>query len=282
MKIEADTTAIRTALWRAMHKQVDSPPFIIDDEIGLKLIAPPSDWRERPDMHPMGTRGYRASIVARARLIEDLVEEKYNKEGVDQYVMLGAGLDTFVQRRPEIASKLNVFEIDKPSASGWKKERLLASEYGIPAYLHLIPVDFESNESWTKQLQSNGFDMQKPAVITSTGVTLYLTREAIMDMLKQVASFAPRSTFAMTFMLPAEMVPDNERPAYLMVQERAKASGTPFLSFFHPDEMLAMAREAGLKKIQHVSTEDMKKRFFNNRTDGLMTATGEEFLIVTT
>nr|BDT27790.1 class I SAM-dependent methyltransferase [Bacteriovorax sp. HI3] len=282
MKIEADSTAIRTALWRAMHKLVDSPPLIIDDEIGLKLIAPPSDWRERPDMHPIGTRGYRASIVARARLIEDLVEEKYNKEGVDQYVMLGAGLDTFVQRRPELASKLNVFEIDKPSASGWKKERLLASEYGIPAYLHLVPVDFESNESWMKQLQNNGFDKQKPAVITSTGVTLYLTREAIMDMLKQVASFAPGSTFAMTFMLPAEMVPDDERPAYLMVQERARASGTPFLSFFHPDEMIAMAREAGLKKIQHISTEEMKTRFFNNRADGLMTATGEEFLIVTT
>src|SRR5690349_1426849 len=100
-----DHTAVRVALWRAMHVLVDAAPHVLTDEIGLKLAAPDENWRQRPDMHPEGTRGYRASIVGRARLIEDLVEERL-KNSVDQYVILGAGLDTFAQRRPELASKL--------------------------------------------------------------------------------------------------------------------------------------------------------------------------------
>ncbi len=282
MKIEPDSTAVRVALWRAMHKLIDSPPHIIDDEVGLKLIAPNEDWQARPDMHPIGTRIYRASIVSRARFIEDLVEEKFRNEGITQYIMLGAGLDTFAQRRADLASKLNVFEIDKPSAQAWKKERLEKFGFGVPSYLHLVPVDFEVNESWVEKLKAHGLDMKKPSLITSTGVTLYLTREAIVLMLKQVASFPAQTTFAMTFMLPAEMVPEEERAAYIAVQERARASGTPFLSFFPPEEMLAMARAAGFKSVKHVSTADIKERFFKNRADGLMPATGEEFLIATT
>src|SRR2546430_2907916 len=109
----ADSTAIRVALWRAMHVQVDAPPHVFVDEIGLRLAAPDEGWRGRPDMDPHGTRPFRASIVARARFIEDLVVEQAG-HGVGQYVILGAGLDTFAQRRPEIASRLLVFEVDQP------------------------------------------------------------------------------------------------------------------------------------------------------------------------
>src|SRR5690606_31987202 len=96
-----------------------SAPYVFEDELGLKLVGPDEGWRERGDMHPEGTRGYRASIVGRARYIEDLLEEKM-KEGVSQYVILGAGLDTFVQRKPELASKLKVFEIEEPATQKWK------------------------------------------------------------------------------------------------------------------------------------------------------------------
>src|SRR5215472_5407459 len=99
----ADSTAVRVALWRAMHVQVDPPPPILEDEIGLRLAAPDENWRRRPDMDPQGTRYFRASIVARARFIEDLVAEQAGR-GVGQYVILGAGVDTFAQRRPEVAS----------------------------------------------------------------------------------------------------------------------------------------------------------------------------------
>ncbi len=118
-----DNTAVRVALWRALHVEVDSAPHVFEDEVGLKLAAPDDGWRSRPDMSPF-TRPFRASIVARARFIEDLVAEQAAR-GVGQYVILGAGLDTFAQRRPELASRLLVFEIDPPGPQAWKRQRLV-------------------------------------------------------------------------------------------------------------------------------------------------------------
>src|SRR5437764_6069085 len=174
----ADSTAVRVALWRAMHVQVDPPPHVLADEIGLRLAAPDDGWHRRPDMDPQATRGFRASIVARARFIEDLVAEQAGR-GVAQYVILGAGLDTFAQRRPEIASGLRIFEVDRPGPQAWKRQRLIELGFGIPEWLRLVPVDFEAGGSWREQLVTAGFDADQPAVVASTGVSLYLTRDAI-------------------------------------------------------------------------------------------------------
>jgi len=110
---EPDSTAVRVALWRAMHLLVDAPPHMLEDDFELRLVAPADDWRTRPDMDPGWTSPFRAGMVARARFVEDLVAERA-AGGVAQYVMLGAGLDTFAQRRPDLASQLRVFEIDQP------------------------------------------------------------------------------------------------------------------------------------------------------------------------
>ncbi|MEP7214596.1 MAG: class I SAM-dependent methyltransferase, partial [Acidobacteriota bacterium] len=118
--IGPDSSAVRVALWRALHIEVDAPPHVLDDKIGAHLAAPEKGWRSRPDMHPEGTKLFRASIVARARFIEDLVAKQVER-GVDQYVILGAGLDTFAQRRPEISSRIRVFEIDRPGPQAWKR-----------------------------------------------------------------------------------------------------------------------------------------------------------------
>src|SRR5437867_2556332 len=209
----ADSAAVRVALWRAMHVQVDSPPHVLEDEIGLRLAAPDDSWRRRPDMDPQATRGYRAAIVARARFIEDLVTEQAG-HGVAQYVILGAGLDTFAQRRPQIAARLRVFEVDQPGAQAWKRQRLIELGFGIPEWLRLVPVDFEADASWWERLAAAGFDASRPAVVASTGVTMYLTRDAIAATLRQVATLAPGSTLAMTFLLPLELVEPEERPQY--------------------------------------------------------------------
>jgi methyltransferase (TIGR00027 family) len=150
-----DSTAVRVALWRAMHVQVDPPPHILQDEIGLRLAAPGDGWRRRPDMDARATSRYRAGIVVRARFVEDLVAEQAG-HGVAQYVILGAGLDTFAQRRPDIASRLRVFEVDQPGPQAWKRRRLIELGYGIPGWLRLIPVDFEAG-SWRDRLAAAGF-----------------------------------------------------------------------------------------------------------------------------
>jgi methyltransferase (TIGR00027 family) len=189
-QIEApDNTAVRTALWRAMHLQIDPPPHVVEDEIGLQLAAPGDDWRDRPDMDPQATSGFRAAIVAHARFIEDLIAEQSDR-GVTQYVILGAGLDTFAQRKPELASRLRIFEIDQPDTQSWKRHRLIELGYGIPDWLHLVPVDFEAGASWSEQLSTAGFDPGRPAVVVCTGVTMYLTKDATAATLRQVAGLA--------------------------------------------------------------------------------------------
>lgn len=272
---EPDNTAVRTALWRALHLQEDAEPFIIKDDIGLKLVAPDEGWQQRPDMK--FTKRLRASIVARARFIDDLVITQ-SKQGIEQYVILGAGLDSFVQRYPHIASQLQVYEIDQPGTLEWKQQRLTELGYGIPAYLHFVPVDFEAS-SWWQELLKAGFNTGKPTVIACTGVSLYLTKDAIMATLRQIVKLAPGSTLAMTFYLPLPLLDEQDRPMQEIAERGAKEAGTPFVSFFATGEIENMAREAGFKKIKTVSTKDMEQDYFANRSDDLLPATGEVFLV---
>jgi len=226
--VEAENTAARVALWRALHVQLDPPPHVFEDEVGLQLVAPDDGWKQRPDMSPF-TRPFRASIVARARFIEDLAEERAAR-GVRQYVILGAGLDTFAQRRPELAAQLLAFEVDQPGPQAWKRQRLVDLGFGIPSFLRLVPVDFEGGDAWWEQLAASGFDPKKPAVAA----------------------------------------------------KGARANGTPFISFFTPPEMLALAREAGFREVQHVSAAVLAERYFAERSDGLRPPNNSEELLVAT
>lgn len=275
-----DSTAVRTALWRALHTEVDAPPHVLDDRIGLQLAAPDADWRQRPDMNEYATPGVRASIVARARFIEDLVAEQADG-GVGQYVLLGAGLDTFAQRRTEIASRITVFEVDQPGPQAWKRQRLVELGFGVPDSLRLVPVDFETT-SWWDGLLANGFDAYKPAVVASLGVSMYLTREATAATLSQSATLAPGSTLAMTFMQPLELVEPDEQAMHRATDAAARASGTPFISYYAPDEIVAMAHDAGFKTARQVTAADYTQRYFADRTDGLRPFTTEALLVATT
>ncbi len=272
---------MRVALWRALHVEIDAPPHVFDDEIGLRLVAPADDWRRRGDMDPVGTSRFRASIVARARFVEDLVTEHADRD-LAQYVILGAGLDTFAQRRPEIASRLLVFEVDQPGTQAWKRRRLLELGFDQPDWLRFVPVDFDADESWWERLVADGFDPQQPTLVASAGVTMYLTREANAATLRQVAALGPGSTIVTTFLLPPELLDDDDRAGLEAAQRGAQASGTPFISFFTPEEMLAFARDAGLRDPRHVSAADLNQRYFADRSDGLRTSRGEELLVAST
>jgi methyltransferase (TIGR00027 family) len=278
-KAEPDNTAVRTALWRAMHVQVDSSPHIIEDKIGFKLVAPADGWRERPDMDANFTKRLRASMVARARFIEDLIIEE-SKRGIVQYVILGAGLDTFAQRRQDVASTLQVFEIDQPDTQTWKQQRLIELGYGIPNWLHFVSVDFEIS-SWWEQLLHAGFDTRKPAVVACTGVSLYLTKDAIFATLRQITTLAPGSKLAMAFYLPMDLLDEEDKFLQQIAEKGAQAAGTPFISFYTPNEILTVAREAGFTTIETISASDLAKRYFVGRTDNLNPASGEEFLVAT-
>lgn len=252
---------------------------MIEDEIGLRLVAPDANWRSRPDMDPHATSLFRASIVARARFIEDLVVREAGR-GIRQYVILGAGLDTFAQRRPEIASRLMVFEIDQPGHQAWKRQRLIELGFGIPEWLRFVPVDFEAGDVWWQRLATAGFNAGEPAVVASTGVSMYLTKDAVTATLRQVAKLAPGSTLAMTFLLPLDLADPEVRPGLQMAEKGARESGTPFISFFTPEEIVKLAREASFKEVQHVSAATLSQRYFASRTDGLRPPNNAEELLV--
>jgi len=275
-----DNTAVRVALWRALHLEVDAPPHVLEDEVGLKLAAPDDGWRSRPDMSPF-TRPFRASILARARFVEDLVAERAT-HGVGQYVILGAGLDTFAQRRTELAARMLVFEIDPPGPQAWKRQRLVELGLGVPPFLRLVPVDFEAGDAWWEKLVASGFDSARPAVVASTGVSMYLTQDAIVATLRQVASLAPGSTLVMSFMLPLELLDPEVRPGVERAAAGARAAGTPFISFFTPQDMLTLARTAGFRQVEHVSAATLAERYFADRTDGLRPPNNSEELLVAT
>lgn len=258
-----------------MHVQIDAPPYLIEDEIGLALASPGEDWRDRPDMHPIGTRAYRAAIVARTRFVEDLLVE----EGIAQYILLGAGLDTFVQRHPDLANQVVVFEIDQPGPQAWKRQRLDALGYGVAESLRLIPVDFEADEDWWRALLDKGFDTQAKALVSSSGVSMYITKAATAATLRRLAGLAPGSLVVMTFMLPFELLDEADRPGLEAAARGAQASGTPWLSFYAPEEMTAFARDAGFVNPRVVSTADLADRYLTGRTDGLSAAGGEGILL---
>lgn len=278
---EPDHTAVRVSLWRALHLIVDEKPYIFHDNIGLKLISPNDDWQKRPDMDVTNTSAFRASIVARSRFVDDLVVEQCEK-GVDQYVILGAGLDTFAQRHQELCPQLTIYEIDQVDTQLWKKRRLEETGYPIPDCLKFVSVNFEEKQGWLDQLKKKGFDDTKPAVVVSTGVTQYLTIDAIMDTLKMFSKLAEGSKLALTFLLPFEKIKkQDERKEVDEAEKGAKAGGTPFISFFTPSEMLALAGEAGLKDVIHLSSIDLKEKYFRERTDQLMLQSGEDFIVAT-
>jgi len=275
---QPDNTALRSALWRALHVLTDERPYVIDDKIGYNLIKPEKDWQERPDMKY--TKRLRASIVARARFVEDVAKEQIEK-GITQYVLLGAGLDSFAQRNTEISSQVDIYEIDQPETLAWKEKKLIENGYKISYNLHFVPVDFETSSWWT-ELLNKGFDIHKKAVVSCTGVTLYLTKEAITDTLKQMTSLASGSTIAIAFYLPLEQLDEEDKPMQEIAIKGAAASGTPFVSFFTVDEIIKLANEIGLKEIQTISTKDMTENYFRDRSDNLLPASGEFFLVAKT
>ena len=232
-------------------------------------------------MSPEFTRMFRAAIVARARFIDDLVIEQSDR-GVGQYVILGAGLDSFAQRLPDVAGKLQVFEVDQAGPQQWKQQRLIELGYGTPEWLHFVPVDFEAGESWLERLAAMGFDKTRAAVVASTGVSLYLSREATADSLRQIATLAPGSTLAMTYIQPVELCDPEELPGREASERGARANGTPFISFYSPADMTALALECGFKEAGCVSGVELTARYFVGRADELRPGNSEGILVAKT
>lgn len=275
------STAERTALWRALHLEVDAPPPIHADAIAVRLVDPPPGWRERPDMHPVGTRGFRASIVVRARAVEDELAAAMAR-GVDQYVLLGAGLDTFAQRHPDVGGRLRVFEIDTPALIAWKRARLQAIGLPPPPWLHLLGVDASAPGAWWEALVAAGWEPRRPTVLAAVGLSMYLPRSAVEAILREAARLARGSVLLLTYLLPVARIDPVDQPAMRQVLARAAATGTPMLTLLTPEEARALASAAGFRACEVLETAVLAQRYCAGRADGLRPASGEGILIAST
>jgi methyltransferase (TIGR00027 family) len=260
-------TAQGAAMHRAAHQLVDRPP-VFDDPLALTIIGEEAATELREGRDPgalTATQGLRAFIATRSRFTEDCLAEAMTR-GVRQYVLLGAGLDTFAYRA--VRAGLRVFEVDHPATQGWKRARLSEVRIATPDWVTYAPVDFE-RETIREGLARVGFDFASPAVFAWLGVVPYLTREAVMSTLAFVAALAKGSEIVFDYAQQPGKESPEQRAFFEAMAERVAASGEPFRSFFEPEELLRDVKALGFSLVEDLNAAALNARYFQGRADGL-------------
>jgi len=261
-------TAHRVALRRAAHQILDKP-VILEDPIALKIIGrksaceiEASEQNESPS-----SRRLRAFVVARSKYAEEQLAESIGR-GLNQYVILGAGLDTFAYRNP-YSSQLRVFEVDHPSSQSWKRKRLEEAEIAIPASVTFVPLDFEK-QTLAERLKECGFNPAQSAFFAWLGVTMYLSRGAVMSTIKYIAeSTRPGSELIFDFMVPVTSLNPLQQASFYAMAQRVAAIGEPWVTFFEPPVLIKQLKEMGFSQAEDTTPDQINERFFKDRIDGL-------------
>jgi methyltransferase (TIGR00027 family) len=258
-------TAFRVALRRAAHQILDHPK-VFADPFALAIVgATAEDLRSSPKSHGRLARAMRAFMAVRSRYAEDGLARAV-AGGIRQYVVLGAGLDTFAYRNP--FPDLRVSEVDHPATQGWKRRRLEEGNIAIPASMTFAPVNFES-QTLIDGLARAGFDSSQPAFFSWLGVVPYLTRSAAMETFRFVGSLPKGSGVVFDYALPPEALNLVQRLALKALSDRVAAAGEPFQTFFEPAALMTELRPMGFSAFEDLETETINARYFSGRSDGL-------------
>jgi methyltransferase (TIGR00027 family) len=259
-------TALRVALRRAAHQLYDAKPLVLDDPIAIPILG--NAYAE--ELHRTPTRpdrpfsiALRAFLVARSRYAEDKLARAVS-EGVMQYVLLGAGLDTFAHRNPY--PHLRVFEVDHPATQQWKRELLETGDLPTPANLTYVPVDFE-RQSLPEQLHSAGFNPLNATLFAWLGVVPYLTLEAFRSTISFIAAQPHGTGVVLDYVQPRSALPFLEKLAHDSLAARVKLAGEPFRLFFTPAEIAAEL--TAFRNCEDLGSDEINTRYFSNRTDNL-------------
>lgn len=262
-------TAFGAAKMRARHLIADGHPKILEDYFAQQLIGIDADEIvSSTDRYGVDTR-VASTWILRNRFAEDRLAAARTRN-VHQYVILGAGLDSYSVRNAESLGDLIVYEVDDPPLQQWKRQRLQELQIATPANLRFVVCDFETT-SIAEALGTSTFDAGAPAEVSWLGVTQYLTREAIFETLRWVASLATGSEVVLTYAVPCEFAEAEKR--------KFAAQGTRFETFFTPDDILTVLEEAGLVGVQHLTPEEAQRMYFEGRTDGLVAPEVERLVV---
>ena len=265
-KGQASRTALGVALRRATHQVYDASPLVLNDPVAVPLLGSKyakvlADSEE--ELYEDSSRMMRAWLVARSRFAEDHLARAVDS-GVRQYVLLGAGLDTFGFRNPHAG--LQVYEVDHPATQSWKRELAEASGVVVPESLHFVPVDFEV-QKLSEQLEKAGLRADVPTLFAMLGVVMYLTADAFGKTLKYIARFPEGSGAVFDYAVPREMLPPEEIDARDELASRVESIGEPFRLFFRPDEIRNVL--GAFEFIEDVDNKELNRLYFVGRTDQL-------------
>jgi methyltransferase (TIGR00027 family) len=264
-------TAERVAIRRAAHQLLDHPQ-VLEDPLALRIIGAEAEGalRSNPKEHHAFSRAFRAFMAARSRFAEDELAFAF-AHGVRQYVVLGAGLDTFAYRNPHAG--LRVFEVDHPATQEWKREQLHAAGIAIPPSLTFVPVDFE-RQTLAERLTQSGFQADEPAFFSWLGVTPYLTREACLTTLGLIAKMPTGSGVVFDFAVDRELLNPGQRIAFDALSKRVARYGEPFHLFFDPAKLQQELKSLGFKRTEFLQGKELNARYFKDRKDGLLVRGG--------
>jgi methyltransferase (TIGR00027 family) len=255
-------TALGTAYLRAAHQVLDAPPHILEDPLAVTLLGTSAGPRIRAGAEHYQTperRGLRAHVVLRSRFAEDRLEESMER-GVGQYVILGAGFDTFALRQLPWAKGLRILEVDQPATQEMKRAQIAEAGLVMPVNASFAAIDFE-RESLRDGLRRSSVSLETATFFSWLGVTMYLNEDAIDAVLHTVAAFPAGSEIVLTFSSPGG-------PPSLLAQ-RAATYGEPWISYLEPDEIEKKLRGAGFSKVEFLTASEAEARYFRDRPQDL-------------
>ena len=271
---EPSRSALSVASLRAVHQLLDEP-LVFPDPIALPLLGASTEAALRDDPFSLNdplSRGLRGALVARSRFVEDELS-RCVAAGVRQYLVVGAGLDTFAYRNPYRDEGLRVFEVDHPGTQQWKQQLLAESGIDVSASLTFVPADFERDDLGSA-LRQAGFQPDQAACVSWMGVTMYLTANAVAATLCTVAGFAPGSRLCFDYRLPVTMLNPVERVINEVIGQRVAALGEPWLSTFDPTQLQKQLLDLGFGSAESATPESLNARYFARRKDGLRAGGG--------
>ena len=268
-------TALGVAIRRAAHQLVDAPP-VLDDPIAVRLVGSGYRGKMGRASHRVG-RDLRAFVAVRSRYAEDQLAAAM-AQGVRQYVVLGAGLDTFAYRNP--FAGLRVFEVDFPATQEWKRDLLVEAEIELPEGLRFVPLDFE-HQTLGEGLAEAGFERDSAAFFGWLGVVPYLTLEAFRATLRVIAQMPGGSGVSFDYAVAPGMLSAVGRKAFDALAGRVAAAGEPFQLFFTPEEMEEELRGAGFKRMEQLDSDRLNELYFKDRADGLKLSAVKLGMVVT-
>jgi methyltransferase (TIGR00027 family) len=258
---------VLTAVARDLYRQ-EPPPLIFDDALAMGLAGdegPPLSQRLRHDLPPSHLLAFCRWVCIRSRFAEDLVEQAVAR-GVEQYVILGAGLDSFAYRRGDLLDRLRVFEVDHPASQSWKQDRLSQLGVKVPDRLVFASVDFE-HQTLAHGLEGAGFEFGRPAVFTWIGVTMYLTLDAITATLATMARCLPGTRVALTYNQPHHALDSFAAAVTRTFAGMATDMGEPFVTLFLPAEIEELLRRQRFGDVVHFGSQEARALYYDGRAD---------------